>query len=72
MCLLEIPVMFSLDWIDSVVPDGIVTVGQLESAAALRKAGASSEPLAVSVHALVARASREAATDAACATPVST
>ena len=70
--MLEIPVMFSLDWIDSVVPDGIVTVGQLESAAALRKAGASSEPLAVSVHALVARASREAATDAACATPVST
>ena len=72
MCLLEMPVMFSLERMDSVVPDGIVTVEQLESAAALRKAGASSEPLAVSVHALVARTSREAGTDTANATPAST
>ncbi len=72
MCVFEMPVMFSLERIESVVLDGMVTVGQLESAAALRNAGASSEPLAVSVHALVARASREAGTDAAYATPVST
>ena len=71
MCLLEMPVMFSLERMESVVPDGMVTVGQLESAAVLRNAGASSEPLAVSVHALVARASREAGTDTANATPAS-
>ena len=73
MCLFEMPVMLSLDWMDSVVPEGMVTVGQLEDAAAARNAGASSEPLAVSVHdALVARASREGETDAANATPAST
>lgn len=51
MCLFNRLVMFIFVSIDSVVPAGMVTVEQDESAAAFRKAGASSDPLAVSVHA---------------------
>ena len=44
MCLLDRPVMFSSDSMEMVVPDGMATVAHDESAAAFRKAGASSEP----------------------------
>ena len=65
MCLLERPVIFSFDWMESVVPEGTVTVGQLASKAAARKAGASSEPLALRVQEVEARVSRAAGTDTA-------
>jgi hypothetical protein len=57
--------MFSLVWIFNVVEAGTVTVGQLEFWTAFNKPGASSPPLAVTVHALVAAGTiREAAAEA--------
>ena len=50
MCLPVRPVMFILVWMESVVPAGMATVAHDGSAAAFRKAGASSPPLAVRVH----------------------
>lgn len=50
MCLFSRPVIFSREAMFSVVPRGIETVEQDASCAAARKAGASSLPLACSVH----------------------
>ena len=50
MCLSKMPVMFIFDWMESVVPEGMEIMAQDGSNADLRKAGASSEPLAFSVH----------------------
>lgn len=50
MCLSVRPVMFIFERMDRVVPEGIVIVEHDESEAEFRNAGASSDPLAESVH----------------------
>lgn len=60
MCLFSAPVMFIGERMSSVVPAGMVTMGHVEDATAFKNAGASSEPLAATVHGLDAPKAREA------------